>query len=198
MTGPADPHVPRADNGEPNGGSDGPQRHPGEPTYPATPQYPAAGVKQQPWTPDQYRQPAVAQAPVDPGRQWAQPAAQWTEHPDAYPAYPGDQAAAARSKTPLILAAVAALVVVGVVIALLAGWNSADTLDRNAAQEGVRKVLTGDYGLSNVTSVTCPSGVKVREGERFTCTATVGGERMTVAGRIIRESDGTYEVGHPS
>ncbi|UQE77018.1 DUF4333 domain-containing protein [Gordonia sp. PP30] len=81
------------------------------------------------------------------------------------------------------------------------GWGT-KTLSQDALQRGVHQVLTdknsaSGYGLDDVKDVSCPSGKKVRKGETFTCSVSVGGQNKLVTVRVT-DNDGTYEVSKPA
>ena len=99
---------------------------------------------------------------------------------------------------PLILGAAAVLVlaVVGVLGFVAPGFFNTRVLDTAAVQDGVRQVLSQDYGLE-VQSVTCPDGTAVATDATFECTAVIDGEQVAVPIRITSE-DGNYEVGRPA
>lgn len=69
-------------------------------------------------------------------------------------------------------------------------------LDQAAAEAGVRKVVTQNYGASNVSAVQCPSDIPILDGTSVTCSLTVDGADKTVTLTLVG-SDGNYEVGLP-
>jgi hypothetical protein len=70
------------------------------------------------------------------------------------------------------------------------------TLDQNSAEDGVRKVVTQNYGASNVSNVHCPQQIPVVDGTSVDCSLTVDGADKLVTLTFIG-SDGDYEVSLP-
>jgi hypothetical protein len=103
-----------------------------------------------------------------------------------------------KSALPWILLVVGLLVIAGGVVAALyfAGTLTRTTFDNTAVQNGVRQVLTEDYGLQNVSDVSCPAGQEVKTGATFTCRATIDGQQKNVP-ITVKTDDGEYEVGQP-
>jgi hypothetical protein len=98
----------------------------------------------------------------------------------------------------VVLSCVAVLVVgrVGPVRSL-----TADKLDINAAEAGVRNVLTdptAGYGLAKVTDIICNHGVDptIFKGTAFTCDLTINGHQAQTTVTFV-DDDGTYSVGRP-
>ncbi|WP_424186186.1 DUF4333 domain-containing protein [Actinokineospora sp. G85] len=113
--------------------------------------------------------------------------------------YPGG-ASAKKSNAGIWIAVVAVVLLVGVgaVLAFVApGFANKTVFDQSAVQDGVKGILTGKYSVENVESVTCPADQEVRAGNKFTCEATIGGEKRTVS-ITVRTDDGEYEVAPPS
>ncbi|WP_064065682.1 DUF4333 domain-containing protein [Rhodococcus ruber] len=103
-----------------------------------------------------------------------------------------------KSKTGLIVGlAVAALVLIGAIIGAVLLFGGTDTLDPEAAQAGVEKVLTESYGATDVSDVQCPDGEEVKAGNSFECTLTVDGQFRTVT-LTFTDDEGTYEVSRPN
>jgi hypothetical protein len=69
--------------------------------------------------------------------------------------------------------------------------------DEKAVADGVTKVLTGDFGLQNVTGVTCPANTPVKKDATFVCDATIDGDPSKVE-ITVKDDQGLYEVGRPS
>jgi hypothetical protein len=63
-------------------------------------------------------------------------------------------------------------------------------------QNGVRQILTENYGQQNVSSVSCPADQEVRAGRTFTCTAVVDGQERQVT-ITVKTDGGEYEVSEP-
>ncbi|MEV0358565.1 DUF4333 domain-containing protein [Nocardia sp. NPDC050697] len=127
--------------------------------------------------------------PQQPQQQWGQPQQQWGQ--------PQQPQQGGKGKGLLIGLILGGLVVVGLIAALVLAVTATDKLDQAAVQDGVKKVLGDSYGISDVGSVSCPSGQKVEVDATFSCTVDVSGEQKTVQVKITRD-DGTYEVGRPS
>ncbi len=69
--------------------------------------------------------------------------------------------------------------------------------DAEAMQKSVRTILTEEYLVEDVRSVTCPPGRRVEVDSTFECTAQIGGEPKTVPITVTSEK-GDYQVGMPS
>ncbi|OYD70302.1 DUF4333 domain-containing protein [Rhodococcus sp. OK302] len=210
--------------GQPQGGQPMPQQGQpawGQPGYgqPGQPQGQPQGQpygQPQPWgQPQQPGQPGQAQ----PG-QWGQPPAgdqtqAWGQQPapqqqQAWGAQPGGPVPGApvqwnqgpppqgaKSKKPLIFAAIGVLVVLaGVVIGLFVMMGK-NTLDQNAAAKGVEQIVTESYGAKGVSNVSCPSGQEIKTGGKFTCTLSISGEKKSVTVTFVDDT-GTYEVSRPN
>ncbi|MGF0313692.1 DUF4333 domain-containing protein [Rhodococcus sp. IEGM1428] len=76
------------------------------------------------------------------------------------------------------------------------GSATTRTLDQNSAEDGVRKVVTDNYGASDVSNVQCPTQIPVVDGTSVTCSLTVDGADKTVT-LTFTGSDGDYEVSLP-
>ncbi|MFD6882848.1 DUF4333 domain-containing protein [Rhodococcus sp. NPDC060084] len=138
----------------------------------------------------QWGQPGPHPGQQQPGQPWGPPSAgaqPWGQPP----------APPKKSKLPLIIGAVVALVfVVGGVIAI-ATLGATTTLDAEAAEAGVAKVLTESYGATEVGDVSCPTGQEVAAGNSFACTVTVDGQYRSVT-LTFTDDAGTYEVSRPN
>ncbi|WHU49467.1 DUF4333 domain-containing protein [Gordonia sp. L191] len=126
--------------------------------------------------------------------------------PGPYGAYgaPGDQFAGMAAPTQKKglwrgLIAVGAVLIVAAIAIVVTGWLWwwPRELDQTAAQNGVKQVLTEQYQASDVSDVSCPSGQKVKKGNSFTCTATVGGQKQNVKVTFL-DDDGKYQVARPT
>ena len=85
----------------------------------------------------------------------------------------------------------------GVVAALfLTGTLGKTAFDNSAVERGVQSILTENYGIENVTAVSCPAGQEVKTGNTFDCTATIDNQQKTVT-VTVKTDDGEYEVGQP-
>jgi hypothetical protein len=191
--------------GQPQSG--GQPHHGGQSQYDPN-QYGQAGYGQQP-TP-QY--PGQQQAWGRPGQQqgWGQnpgqqPTQQWQPHGaqqwgQGYPALPETPAGRrTASKLPLILGGVVVLVLAAVAVLgfVAPGFFVTKVFDAAAVQDGVRRILTDDYGIAAVTSVTCGEGIQVDTGATFECDATIDGAPVKVPIKVTSD-DGAYEVGRPA
>jgi hypothetical protein len=178
-----------------------PQPGHGQPGYPS-PGYgqPPPGYGQQ-----GYPQPGYGQPPGY--EQWPQPHGQpgyqdygtaggQQPHPGGYePASGGPQD---KATLPWMLIGVG-----GIVLALIIflgfvtpGFFTTTVFDQNAVQDGVRRILSNEYG-QNPQQVSCPADQEVQTGSRFTCQATIDGEQHDVI-ITVRTDAGEYEVARPS
>ncbi len=152
--------------------------------------YPQA---QQPFGQDQFGQPQFGQ-PGQPQQYAGQQFGQQFGQP-----LPGGPK---KSRTGLIIGIAAAAIIAIVVLVLLIGWATGaffgKKFDNAKVDEGVTKVLKESYNESDTKDVSCKTdGVKVKEGETFSCSATIGGKQKTVTVKVL-DSDGKYQVGAPS
>lgn len=101
------------------------------------------------------------------------------------------------AKKPLLFGLVG-LVLIGVVFGVLAflGVFTTKVLDTKAVQQGVQKVLTENFGMAKITSVSCPSSPEIKQGNTFTCTVTADGKQRQVPVKVTNDQ-GEYEVGQP-
>lgn len=105
-----------------------------------------------------------------------------------------------KSKAPLLIGGgVVALVVVVVLVGGLVwpGWFNSKVFDQSKLQDGVKKILTEEYQLTDVAGVSCPSGKAVTAGSTFSCEVTVGGAKKQVM-ITVKNADGVYEVAKPA
>jgi hypothetical protein len=173
---PADPHQP-------------PDEHRPDATrvFPAYPAQPYPNPPYPGYPPQQGQYPP----PYSPPRPHVDPHTPWGARPN-----PNRTPPSRLRRTALLVGGVVALAVIGLLVATVA-LSPAKTLDRGAAQQGVRTVLTTNYGVTDVGAVSCPSGVRVKPGDTFTCTVKVGDDEKRVTAKFT-DSDGTYEVGRPA
>ena len=95
-------------------------------------------------------------------------------------------------------------VIVGVVLVLgfwKPGFFVTTKLDVNAAQTGVKQILTDEtngYGAKNVKDVKCNDGQSptVKKGDTFNCEVSIDGTKRQVT-VTFQDDNGTYEVGRP-
>ena len=59
----------------------------------------------------------------------------------------------------------------------------------------MKQILQNDYKV-NVSTVTCPSGQDVKQGNTFNCQATIDGQTKTVQ-ITVKDNSGNYEVAQP-
>ncbi|MCS3779740.1 DUF4333 domain-containing protein [Tsukamurella ocularis] len=107
-----------------------------------------------------------------------------------------------KSKTGLIVGIAAAAIIAIVAIVVLVGWLTgaffSKKFDNAKVNEGVTKVLNDSYNETDTKDVDCKTdGVKVKTGETFTCSATIGGKQKTVEVKVL-DDNGKYQVGAPS
>jgi hypothetical protein len=69
--------------------------------------------------------------------------------------------------------------------------------DSGAMADSVKKILTDNYKIADVSDVSCPSGQEVRDGAKFDCAVTVGGkaEKVTIT---TTGDNGDYQVSAPA
>ncbi|MBY6410077.1 DUF4333 domain-containing protein [Rhodococcus sp. BP-252] len=168
-----------------------PGQQPGQ-QQPGQQQYGQQQYGQQPGQYGQYPQQAYGQGQPGQGQpgQGQYPQGQQPWNPGQQPSQ------GSSSKTPLfvILGLVLAIAVIGGV--LFATLGGGKTLDRTAAESGVEEIVTGTYGSSGVTDVSCPDGQDVKRGNSFDCSLNVDGISRTVT-LTFTDDDGTYEVSRP-
>ena len=87
-------------------------------------------------------------------------------------------------------------------LVVLVGWLTGaffgKKFDNAKVNEGVTKVLNESYNETDTKDVDCKTdGVKVKTGETFTCSATIGGKEKTVQVKVL-DDNGKYQVGAPS
>ena len=101
------------------------------------------------------------------------------------------------ARTPKILAAVAAVLVLAGGAAAMAAANGAFTpvFRQDALQAGVAEILTHHYGLT-VRDVSCPTERKAFRGNSFDCQATIDGQRRAIEVRV-EDDEGGYTVDRP-
>lgn len=145
--------------------------------YPGQPGQYAAPGQQPPWNQTgQYPQGSA------PGNQWGQGQ---------------DSPTGGKSKTPFIIGGAALAVVVVVLVVVFGfGLGRSTNLDQAAAEAGVEEIVTGTYGASSVSDVSCPSGKSIEKGASFDCSLQVDGIARTVT-LTFTDDDGTYEVSRP-
>ncbi|MFB9903482.1 DUF4333 domain-containing protein [Allokutzneria oryzae] len=128
-----------------------------------------------------------------PGQQQGQPG-QFGQNPYGAPQQQGGQK---KSKLPIIIGAVAVVLVaaVGVTGFVYPGFLNTKVFDSSAMQNDVKKMVTERYG-QKVESVTCPSDKEVKVDATFECKAKIDGKEKTVP-ITVKTAEGKYEVGYP-
>lgn len=197
----AQPGYPQPGGPYPPQGYQPPQGHQAPQGY-QPPQQPQPGDPQQPpgqapgSGPDATVAGGYPPAPAHPG----QPFPGGAYPPPGEPAGSGPDSGG-RSRVNKIVYALAALLVLGAAAVLITafwqpGW-APKNLSGSAAADGVTRVLTDDYGLSDVSDVSCPDGERVEQGASFTCSLQLSGQAQQVTVTFV-DDDGTYEVSRPS
>jgi hypothetical protein len=72
------------------------------------------------------------------------------------------------------------------------GIGPAHTLNAKSLDTQISAQLTARYPVSHVV-VNCPSGVKEQAGRRFSCTATLDGQNLTLDG-VVTSAGGKYSI----
>ncbi len=182
---------------------------------------PLFGQAPQPGQPPPYGQPSFGRPQQGPGQQYGQPgpgpapfgspgwglSQQPTQQfpgqpqvapqggPQVAPQAPGQRGGVKRL-LPIVLGGVAVVALVALLGFVTPGFFVTRVFDPVALQSGVQHVLTQNYHM-DVAGVRCEEGIRVDEGTRFECDATVDGASVKVP-IIVTGSDGSYEVGRPS
>jgi hypothetical protein len=196
MSSPYDPNDPQRQGW-------GGQQQPNQGTYgqqPSTAQQPVwGGVPQQGQPQLGYPGQQPYGAPPQQGYPGQQPYVAPAQPPYGQSSPYGQQGTPKKSKTPLIAAiagVVVVLIILGVTAFITPGFAISKVLNAAAVEDGVQKILTDTYKITDVTQVSCPANQKVKNGGTFTCKATIGGKDTDV--RItITDDNGTYQVGRP-
>ena len=115
--------------------------------------------------------------------------------PQRGPGVPGQRGGIKRL-LPVVLGGVAVAAVVALLGFVTPGFFVTRVFDTVALQGGVQHVLTQNYHM-DVARVRCEEGIRVDEGTRFECDATVDGASVKVP-ITVTSSDGAYEVGRPT
>ncbi len=175
---------------QPQWGQQPQQYDPSQQQYGQQPGYPQSGPQQQPGYPQtgpqqqqQYGQPQQGQY-------------DYSQFPNAQ----GDVQEKPKSKKGLFIgigALVVIIAAVGVLGFVTPGWFNTQVFNNTQMQTDVQKLLTETYQIPNVTGVTCPSGQEVKDGAKFTCTATIDGKPQEVS-ITVKGDTGNYEVSPPA
>ncbi|MEV7548049.1 DUF4333 domain-containing protein [Amycolatopsis sp. NPDC089917] len=165
-----------------------------QPQYGQQPGYPQSGPQQQPG----YPQSGPQQQP-----QYGQPQQQPGQYDYGQSQFPGTQGEAQdkpKSKKGLFIG-IGALVVIIAAIGVLGfvtpGWFNTQVFNNTQMQTDVQKLLTETYGIKEISAVACPSGQEVKDGVKFTCTATIEGKPQEVP-ITVKGDTGNYEVSPPA
>ncbi|MDV6013999.1 DUF4333 domain-containing protein [Haloechinothrix sp. LS1_15] len=202
-------------HGQQQWGQQPPGGYPGQPGQPGRPGYP--GQPGQPGQQGQQGQPGQAPGQPPYPQQGGQPPQQdphqgtyqygaYQQPPVGYPGqgqpYPGDVEGDSGGKKPnlaLWIGIIILVVLLGTIAFLgfvAPGWFTATVFDHEEMETGVQGVLTEQYQIDGVDSVTCPEGQDVTVDHSFECTAVIEGEERSVPITVTSE-DGNYEVGMP-
>ncbi|KZB88081.1 DUF4333 domain-containing protein [Amycolatopsis regifaucium] len=180
----------------------GPQQQPGydpsqtqqqQPQWGQQQGYPQSGPQQQPG----YPQSGPQQQP-----QYGQPQqqGQYEYGQGQFQGTPGEAQDKPKSKKGLFIG-IGALVVIIAAVGILGfvtpGWFNTQVFNNTQMQTDVQKLLTETYKIPNVSAVSCPSGKEVKDGEKFTCTATIDGKPQDVP-ITVKGDTGNYEVSPPA
>ncbi|MFD5090129.1 DUF4333 domain-containing protein [Amycolatopsis thailandensis] len=154
-----------------------------QPQYGQQPGYPQSGPQQQP----QYGQPQQQPGQYDYGQ-------------GQFPGTQGETQDKPKSKKGLFIG-IGALVVIIAAVGILGfvtpGWFNTQVFNNTQMQTDVQKLLTETYGIKEISAVTCPSGQEVKDGVKFTCTATIEGKPQEVP-ITVKGDSGNYEVSPPA
>lgn len=175
-----------------------PGQPPQQPPQYGQPEQPYGGYGQQP---GQQPPPQYGQQPQQYGQQpqYGQPSG---EYPNPYQQHPYQQQPKKKGggawiwiTMVVVVLAAAAFLVLGLVTP---GFLNTKVFDQTALQgpDGVQKILTEDYKVEDIKSVTCPADQEVKQGNKFTCDVTVGDKKMTVQITVTND-DGEYQVALP-
>jgi len=176
------------------------QGYPGQQPYQGSYGQQPGGEQQPGWGgPPQRGQPQQGypgQQQPGPQQPYGAPGQQFGQQPSPY----GQPNAPKKSKTPLI-AAISGVVVLIIIILLVTafvapGFAKTKVLNASSVQDGVQKILTDTYKVTDVSKVSCPAGQEVTNGGTFTCRATIAGKDTDVK-VTITDDNGTYQVGRP-
>ncbi len=174
------------------------------PQYGQQPGYPQTGPQQQPGYPQSgpQQQPGYPQSGPQQQPQYGQPQQQG-QYEYGQGQFAGTQGEAQDKPKPKkgLFIGIGALVViiaaVGVLGFVTPGWFNTQVFNNTQMQTDVQKLLTETYGIKEISAVTCPSGQEVKDGVKFTCTATIEGKPQEVP-ITVKGDTGNYEVSPPA
>jgi len=169
-----------------------PQQWGQQPQYGQQPGYPQSGPQQQPGYPQSGPQQQPQYGQQQPG--------QYDYGQSQFPGTQGEAQDKPKSKKGLFLG-IGALVVIIAAVGILGfvtpGWFNTQVFNNTQMQTDVQKLLTETYGIKEISAVTCPSGQEVKDGVKFTCTATIEGKPQEVP-ITVKGDTGNYEVSPPA
>ncbi|AUI58811.1 DUF4333 domain-containing protein [Amycolatopsis sp. BJA-103] len=174
------------------------------PQYGQQPGYPQSGPQQQPGYPQSgpQQQPGYPQSGPQQQPQYGQPQQQG-QYEYGQGQFAGTQGEGQDKPKPKkgLFIGIGALVViiaaVGVLGFVTPGWFNTQVFNNTQMQTDVQKLLTETYGIKEISAVTCPSGQEVKDGVKFTCTATIEGKPQEVP-ITVKGDTGNYEVSPPA
>ncbi|WP_394360982.1 DUF4333 domain-containing protein [Amycolatopsis sp. SB7-3] len=163
-----------------------------QPQYGQQPGYPQSGPQQQPGYPQSGPQQQPQYGQQQPG--------QYDYGQSQFPGTQGEAQDKPKSKKGLFIG-IGALVVIIAAVGILGfvtpGWFNTQVFNNTQMQTDVQKLLTETYGIKEISAVTCPSGQEVKDGVKFTCTATIEGKPQEVP-ITVKGDTGNYEVSPPA
>ncbi|WP_037319774.1 DUF4333 domain-containing protein [Amycolatopsis orientalis] len=163
-----------------------------QPQYGQQPGYPQSGPQQQPG----YPQSGPQQQPQYGGQQ----PGQYDYGQGQFQGTQGEAQDKPKSKKGLFIgigALVVIIAAVGVLGFVTPGWFNTQVFNNTQMQTDVQKLLTETYQIPNVSAVSCPAGKEVKDGVKFTCTATIDGKPQEVP-ITVKGDTGNYEVSPPA
>ena len=93
----------------------------------------------------------------------------------------------------------ASVAVIAVPLGIAIGWfmQTNQYFEQAAVEAQVEQVLADDYGLAEVSEVSCPAEVKPEQATSFECTYTLNGSTQSVP-VTVGSDDGQLLVGSPA
>ena len=166
---------------------------------PVVPPAPAQAFAPAPAQPRPQPQPQPQPQPAHPGA-YGQPQPspqQQQQQPYGAPAPVASRAKKSGKATTIVVTALVTATVSVLATLLATGTLTAAPLfEREALESGVSDILSDDFELTDVKSVSCPAEAVAERGEKFECTFTSGGEDLSVPVEVLND-DGQYRVGGP-
>lgn len=133
---------------------------------------------------------------------FGQPRYEYQPQPFGQESFGQEPASAPQKKSKKALAAAlitgGSVAVLAIPLGILIGWwmQSNQYFEQAAVESQVEQVLGNDYGLAEVSEVTCPAEVKPEQGATFECTYVLNGESQSVPVTVGSE-DGQLLIGSP-